>query len=275
MKSSSASTWAWSDRRRLRAALLRWPLPALWAWLCAWGLHSLLLTWGRPVPLALLAGTGVGMLGAALWAQGRLRRALVALGYPLSALVLGWAGNLPPWTWLLLLAPLLLAYPLRAWQDAPFFPTPAAALQGLAAWVPAPTRVLDAGCGMGHGLRALQGLWPQARLHGVEWSLPLAWLSARRCPTAQVKRGDMWAQPWHGFDLVYLFQRPESMARAWAKARAELPPGGWLVSLEFEVPAVQATACLRQPGQRPVWLYRLAAATDSAAPVSTPDGSCR
>ena len=47
------------------------------------------------------------------------------------------------------------------------------------------------------------------------------------------------------------------MARAAAKAQAELAPGAWLVSLEFAVPGVLPSAQLRAPGGRVVWLYRM------------------
>ncbi len=57
--------------------------------------------------------------------------------------------------------------------------------------------------------------------------------------------------------MVYLFERPESMARAAAKAQAEMAPGTWLVSLEFAVPGVLPQAQLRAPGGRVVWIYRL------------------
>jgi hypothetical protein len=74
----------------------------------------------------------------------------------------------------------------------------------------------------------LQLAWPQARLQGVEWSAPLAALCRWRCRFAQVRRGDMWVHPWTGFDVVYLFQRPESMVRAWTKAWPRWPPAaGW------------------------------------------------
>ena len=58
-------------------------------------------------------------------------------------------------------------------------------------------------------------------------------------------------------NVVYVFQRPESMARAWAKACAELPPGGWLISLEFEVPGVPPSFGPQGGDGRPVWGYRL------------------
>jgi hypothetical protein len=173
------------------------------------------------------------------------------------------AGSLvvPAWVWLAPLFMLLMLYPLRAWRDAPLFPTEAAALDRLPEVVrlPAHARVLDAGCGLGHGLRALHRVWPGAQVDGIEWSAPIAWLAALRCAPARVRRGDMWQHSWAGYDLVYLFQRPETMARAVAKARAEMSPGGWLVSLEFE--ALDATPCarLRTPSGKPVWIYRLPA----------------
>jgi hypothetical protein len=81
-------------------------------------------------------------------------------------------------------------------------------------------------------------------------------MAAWRCGFAHVRRGDMWAASWSGYDLVYLFQRPESMARAHAKATRELAPGAWLVSLEFPVPERAPYACLQGSGRRPVWIYR-------------------
>jgi hypothetical protein len=130
--------------------------------------------------------------------------------------------------------------------------------------------VLDAGCGLGHGLAVLQRLWPDASLHGVEWSAPMAWLARRRVSAARVERADMWASDWSGFDLVYLFQRPESMQRAWHKAQAEMAPGSWLVSLEFEVPGVRAAARLDAGRGRALLVYRVrCAAAVAAAPRST------
>lgn len=115
--------------------------------------------------------------------------------------------------------------------------------------------MLDAGCGLGDGLIALRQAYPLARLEGLEWSRPLRWLCARRCPWARVAQGDLWRADWSGYQLVYLFQRPESMARAWAKGCAEMAPGAWLVSLEFPVPGVQPHARQQAPGGRAAWVY--------------------
>ncbi len=228
------------------------------AWAAGWA--GLLLATGLGAGPLLAWGVGSALaLGLAVRCQGRWRQAIAALGFALSVLISGWAAAVPAWAWALAALPLLCLYPVRAWRDAPFFPTPAGALTGLDTGVglPAPQRVLDVGCGLGHGLRELQALWPQAQLRGLEWSRPLAWAAARRCPRAQVLRADMWAAHWGGHDLVYLFQRPESMARAWAKARAELAPGSWVASLEFAVPGVVPMACLGAGRRRPVWLYRV------------------
>ncbi len=254
---TASMTLALAPASRWHPARWRWPLPALATWLLAWALFALATAWRQPLPGLLLA-LAISA-GAALLVQGAWRRVLVAMGFPASALALGAAAALPGWLWLLPLGPLLLAYPLRAWRDAPFFPTPAAALQGLAAVVGEPARVLEAGCGLGHGLAALRREFPRAALVGLEWSPLRAVLARLRHRDATVRRGDLWAERWGGYGLVYLFQRPESMARAWAKARAEMP-GGWLVSLEFAVPGVPPTATLPGADGRPLWLYRVPAA---------------
>lgn len=235
---------------------LPWPLPALLAWGASW----LLFTDLRPrhgLVWALLAACALGTL-ASLWGTRWWRRVFIALGFPLSLAASG-AAALPPWAWLIPLALLLLVYPLNAWRDAPLFPTPLRALDGLAAAAPlaAGARVLDAGCGLGHGLRALRRAYPQAQWHGTEWSWPLALLCRLRCPWARVRRGDIWAEPWGGYQLVYLFQRPESMERAAAKAGAEMAVGSWLVSLGFPVPGAEPAALLPPTAGHPVWVYRL------------------
>lgn len=240
---------------------LPWPLPAVLAWLLAVMLWRGGLQMGWPPAVAWAAGVAVGA-GLALATEGRWRRAIVALGFPLatSATLLSLAQGLalPPWGWGLAALGLLLLYPLGAWRDAPWFPTPRGALDGLAQACASgpPASVLDAGCGVGHGLAELHWQFPQAQVHGIERSRPLRWLAAWRCPWAQVRAGDIWVADWSRHDLVYVFQRPESMPRAFEKAMRELPPGGWLASLEFEVPGVAPVQRLAGAQGRPVWLYR-------------------
>lgn len=233
-----------------------WPLPALLVWAAAWGVYLALSAWGAAPVVALalttLGGVMLSLLGNSWW-----RRLMIGAGFPLS-LALSGAVSVPAWGWLLPLGLLMLVYPLNAWRDAPVFPTPSGALLALADHAPLldGARVLDAGCGAGHGLRALRQAYPHAQLFGVEWSWPLRAWCALWCPWAQVRQGDMWVIDWSGYALVYLFQRPESMPRAWAKALAELAPGAWLVSLEFEAPGVQACARYAAPGGKMVWIYQ-------------------
>ena len=246
----------------VHALRLRWPLPALLAWAAAWLATAALARSGALPPAGAMA---VGMLVGALPAlaghtgSGPWRRAIIAGGFPLSLAASGLGAALPAWVWLLPFALLLAAYPIGAWRDAPVFPTPRDALAGLAAHIALPpgARLLDAGCGLGHGLQALRAAFPAARVAGIERSAVLALAARLRCPWARVALGDMWRGSWADHDLVYLFQRPESMARAHAKAEAEMRPGSWLVSLEFAVPGRVVDALLHGPGGRPAWIYRI------------------
>ena len=252
----------------MRTGLTVWPLPAVLTWAAAWAMFKLLVEQGAETGIALGAATGLGVVFS-LWGNNWWRRLLIAGGFPLSlALTLSTLGlaATPAWAWLVPLLLLLLVYPLNAWRDAPLFPTPVQALDDLPLHVPLAdcARVLDAGCGLGHGLAALRRAYPRALLHGLEWSWPLRGICALRCPWAQVRQGDIWRADWSGYDMVYLFQRPESMVRAADKALAELRPGAWLVSLEFQAATLQAKAQFSTPSGKMVWLYQ--------APLHGPQG---
>lgn len=241
--------------------VLRWPLPALGTWLLAWVSYRVLLHWELPWSVAWATACVLGALCARL-ASTPWRRVCVGAGFPLSWVLMGqFPGQSPleaAW-WLLPLALLCSLYPLNAWADAPLFPTPPNALQGLADFAPLPSgaKVVDAGCGLGAGLRALSAQYPQAQLSGWEWSRPLAWLCAWRCSGVAVSRADIWRQDWSAYQLVYLFQRPETMPRAVSKAQAELGAGAYLVSLEFEAPGLSPVARLETVPGKPVWVYRM------------------
>lgn len=239
----------------LRRLVTAWPLSALLVWLAAWVAQAALQPWGREI--AVLGGALLGGALALLYAA-RWRRLIAALGFPVSALALGWQGQASGWMWLLPLALLWWLYPRRSWSEAPLFPTPRGALARLpeAAPLPGGARVLDAGCGTGDGLRELLAAYPRACVEGVEWSRPLALLARWRARGVAVRRGDLWADDWAPFALVYVFQRPESMPRVWAKACAEMAPGGWLVSLDFAVPGEAPVASWQLPGGKFVWVYR-------------------
>jgi hypothetical protein len=238
-----------------------WPLPALLSWALAWAVFAALRSAEAPASLALLAGVVAGGLPALIspWPLTPWRRAFMAGGFPLSLALSGTAAaELPAWAWLLPLALLTALYPLKAWRDAPFFPTPRGALKGLGRLAPlrADDRVLEAGCGLGDGLRELHAEFPQVRIDGIEWSWPLRLACQWRCGYARVRRGDIWQADWSEFQMVYLFQRPESMPRAVDKAMRELAQGSWLASLEFEAAQLEPDAVHRCPDGRSVWLYQ-------------------
>ena len=236
---------------------MAWPLPALLTWGTAWGLFVGLGWLGVTEGLAMVGVTALSALPAR-FAGTPWRCVFVVAGFPLSLLVSGFATALPAWAWLLPLLLLVLLYPLSTWRDAPLFPTPTGGLNGLAALVPLPVRarVVDAGCGLGAGLRELRREYPAAQLEGLEWSWPLRFACALRCRFARIRRADIWAADWSGHDMVYLFQRPESMPRAADKAGRELKRGAWLASLEFEVGALQPQQVLSCADGRRVWLYQ-------------------
>jgi len=235
---------------------LRWPIPALLAWGGAWLLYRMLIGASLPAAAAFALATVLGVVcsvfGATFW-----RKLVIAIGFPLSLLLSG-AAAMPAWAWLVPLALIALIYPVHAWRDAPLFPTPAQALVDLPKHIrlPVGAAILDAGCGLGHGLKALRTAFPEARLFGIEWSWPLRAAAALYCPWAKVGQGDIWQADWSTYDLVYLFQRPESMPRAVAKAAAELKPGAWLVSLAFAADELEATRVVQGAEGRPVWLYQ-------------------
>lgn len=251
-----------------------WPLPALLAWAAAWATFHAAQWVGMP-PIAIwVLGTTTGVVFSLL-GNTLPRKLIMALGFPLSGALLFGASVAwwsLAWAWLIPLALFLALYPPSSWKDAPLFPTPHGVLQGLREVAPLPLagRVLDAGCGLGDGLIALEREYPDVHLVGIERSLPLRWLCALRCRWAKVLGGNMWAADWSPYDMVYLFQRPESMARAMQKASRELRPGAWLVSLEFEVPGWVANVVLQEDGERPVWLYQ-APFNSEPSPESGPE----
>ncbi len=238
--------------------VIPWPLPALLAWAACWAAFTLLRFAAAPPAIAVVAaallGAAIAVAGATPW-----RRVFIGAGFPLSLAASGAAAGMPAWAWLGPLAALLLVYPINAWRDAPVFPTPKGALGGLAAQLPLldDASILDAGCGMGDALIELRREYPRARLAGVEWSWPLRTACALRCRFATVRRGDLWTADWSPYALVYLFQRPESMARAVDKAARELKAGAWLASLEFPAPDLVPDHVFEGAGGRPVWLYRV------------------
>ena len=233
---------------------------ALGVWGAAWYVYIFLVEQGMHSSVAMLFSTFVGVSAAALgWHKGisQARAAALAMGFPVSFWLLG-MGAIPSWVWLLPLALIVWIYPMRAWRDAPVFPTPLNALRDVPRYaiLPAQAKILDAGCGAGDGLKALRVAYVNAQWIGIEFSRPLSWVAKLRCPWAEIRCGDIWEDDWGAYDMVYLFQRPETMPRAVEKARSELKPGAWLVSLEFEAAELKPKAVTEASPDRPVWMYQ-------------------
>ena len=234
-----------------------WPLSALLTWAASWAIFIALRWQQAPLMTAVLLAATLSVTFS-LWGSTPWRRIFIAWGFPLSLAASGLAGSVPAWAWLMPLVLLALVYPINTWRDAPLFPTPSGALDGLARIAPLRdgAHIVDAGCGLGNGLRELRREYPRARFSGLEWSWPLRVACAWRARFATVRRADIWAADWSGYDMVYLFQRPESMPDAAAKAQRELRAGAWLASLEFHVPELAAQEVLDCADGRRVWLYR-------------------
>lgn len=237
---------------------MTWPIPALLTWASSWLIFKGLQSVGLSETIALVVAAFWGGFLSKL-VHTPMRKALMVLGFPLSIVVSSSTLSVPPLAWLFLLALIVLLYPRKAWKDAPLFPTPKKALVELPEHMAlqAGARILDAGSGMGDGLIALRHAFPRAELHGVEMSWLLRILSAIRCSFARIRQGDIWLVDWRSFDVVYLFQRPESMPRAVEKAHAELRRGAWLVSLEFEARELEPEAVVYGRDGRPVWMYQV------------------
>ena len=237
----SLASYRGPERRRF--VNRSWPLPAFVAWAACWLVFAITRELGAPAASAFVAagafGAALALLGATPW-----RRVFIGCGFPLSFAASGAAGSVPAWAWLLPFALLAFVYPWRTWRAARRVPLAARAM------------VLDAGCGLGAGLVELRREYPDAALAGIEWSWPLAGACAARCRFARVRRGDLWADDWSPYALVYVFQRPETMVRAAAKAGRELADGAWLASLEFEIASLVPQHVLDGAGGRRVWLYR-------------------
>lgn len=242
---------------------LPWPLPALGTWLGGWAACAALRAAGIDDGIAAALGIAAGIVAARAVARTAWRFAIAALGFPLSlaATGIGGAGLVAAW-WLVPLALLAVVYPVGAWRDAPLFPTPRGALAGLARVVPLVdgSLIVDAGCGAGDGLRELRREYPGVALRGIERSAVIAWIARRRMHgDAQIRIGDLYADDWSRADLVYAFQRPESMPRIAEKAARELKAGAWLASLEFAVEGCVPAAQLECPGGRMLFVYRMPA----------------
>lgn len=218
------------------------------AWRSALGLAlSTLAQWaacagavlaGLPATAGFALGCALGVAhlragSGAAWSVKTLRSGL----FPLSYCALWATQEAPSWIWGAMALAGALTFPRLDKASAPLWRSPAGvstslgvALAGLEA---RPSRALDPGCGMGDGMAALRAALPRAEVVGIEAAW-LPWMVARWRFGKAARMADMWSESWRGFDLVYLFLRPEAMEQARAKLALELEGEALVASLDFE-----------------------------------------
>jgi SAM-dependent methyltransferase len=219
-------------------------LKALLAQLCGWGAAWLLGQSG-------LLPDGIWVLAfsqavAATAVAAALRCARWWLPIHLAFTPLAFAAHalgVPPGAWLAAFALFALIYWSSYRTQVPLFLSSRKTIRAVAELLPpGPIEVLDAGCGIGSFLTAFAEQRRDARLTGIE-SAPapfaLARLRTRKHPATTVIRGDFFAHPWGGYDLVYAFLSPAPMPEVWEKAQREMKPGSLLVSNSFEIPGIE------------------------------------
>jgi SAM-dependent methyltransferase len=105
-----------------------------------------------------------------------------------------------------------------------------------------PIRFLDAGCGLGGGLRILARRFPESHFEGIE-SAPLPWLyarfMARKLPNCRIRPGNLRELDFQPYDVVYAFLSPQPMPGLWCKVRREMRPGSHFISNSFGVPGFE------------------------------------
>ena len=219
--------------------------------------------WRAALPLSFVQGAVAA--GLAAWRGApRWWWAIHAAFAPLVVLAL--RLPVPPLAWLAAFVLFAAVFWRTDASRVPLYLSNRATAAALAGLLPAgPCRVVDLGCGHGGLLRRLAEARPDASFTGIEHA-PLPWLigrlRARQRPNVAIRHGDFWRADLASADVVYAFLSPAPMARLWAKACAELPPGALLVANSFPVPGVTPHTTVDVGDRRGtrLYVYRPAAA---------------
>lgn len=241
----------------------RHPLPmALLAQIlgaCASIILALVVSMACVIPLWVIA-IGQGVFAAAIaW---RLKAPpwwlgihLIFLPCALLAHYLAW----PSWLWFSGFLGLLLVFWRTDISQVPLYLTNHKSREALLSLLPVvPVRVIDIGCGDGRVLRYLARARPDCQFVGFEHA-PLtsawAWILSRKLTNLSIYQGDFWGHGLAAYGLVYAFLSPVPMARLWAKARAEMHPGAFLVSNSFMIPEAEPQQIVMVEDKRHTHLY--------------------
>lgn len=159
----------------------------------------------------------------------------------LPAVILSFKLDISPLSYLLAFIIFWLIFRDNTAERVPLYLSSTQSWQTLGEWITAdkPIRFLDAGCGLGGGIRMLAKAHPESQFHGIE-SAPLpclyAWLMARNIPNCHVQWGNFRDVNFREYDKVYAFLSPQPMPGLWCKVRREMRPGTWFISNSFEIP---------------------------------------
>ncbi|MBM3391350.1 MAG: methyltransferase type 12 [Betaproteobacteria bacterium] len=237
-------------------------LKALAAQFLAWVLAGAgYLALGLPLTASLPLAVVQGILAASLGALLRAEPWWIPIHLIFSpALVLALRLDLPPGLYLAVLAGLTFVFWTTFRGEVPLFLSSRAVAEALLGLLPqhAGLRVIDLGAGSGGLLRRLARARPEARFTGIEHApLPyfLARLNARGLVNLVIRRSDLWREPLHGTDVVFVFLSPRVMPRLWEKTRAEMRPGALLVSSSFPVPEAEPERVVEVADRRGTKLY--------------------
>ncbi len=217
-----------------------------------------LLGWRPPflAAVALQAGLAAGL--GARWGPGGGWLVFHAAFLPAAVFLHGLA--LPPWSWLAAFLMVLLSNWNSFRHGVPLYLTGAAAnraLGGLLRERAPGFRFIDLGSGLAGTLCRLARVYPESHFTGVETaplSFALAWLRSLPLRNCRIRYRSLWRESLGDYDVAYCFLSPIPMPALWAKARAELKPGAWLVGNTFGIPGVMPDLEIPVRARRPTRL---------------------
>lgn len=216
---------------------LKWPTLSLFSWISDWLLFLILVQLDFLSSIAFSIVLCFVVIKLFIIRTSKWKKIFLALGFPLSSFLLQINQASSTIGWLMPLLILLIVYPPKSWNDAPIFPTPKDALLGLNYILNLKnnSKILDFGSGAGHGIKAILQEWPKSYVFGVENSILLYLYTKIKYRKATIIFENMWDVHLSNFNVLYVFQRPETMTSIWKKAKKEMAPGSFVISLSFPI----------------------------------------
>jgi SAM-dependent methyltransferase len=170
-----------------------------------------------------------------------------------------WQLHWPPSFYLAAWLVLLLFFGSGSLRRAPLF------LSGKSVWsmvadkLPVGVRVLDAGCGFAGLLHYLKQRRPDLKeIVGMELAwipFALSWLRSLKT-NVRIVHQNFWQAYWGDYDVVFVFLSPDPMPAVWEKFQAEMKPGSWLMSYQFDIPEAQPVWVEQDASGRTVYAWK-------------------